>query len=81
MVAGRFRSSEVRFGSMKVRQVARCSAELCPTTSTAYVLAELRRTDMHRLRTGRPDGDETRALRALTPAREHLVGARMELCK
>ena len=36
----------------------------------AYVLAELARTDMHRLRALEPDADETRALRALTRARD-----------
>ena len=45
----------------------------------AYVLAELARTDAHRLRSIRPDGDETKALRALTRAREDLVGVRVEL--
>ena len=42
----------------------------------AYVLAELARTDMHRLRVLKPDSDETRALRALTRAREDLVEQR-----
>lgn len=45
----------------------------------AYVLAELARTDAHRLRAIRPDGDETKALRALTRTREDLVGVRIEL--
>ncbi len=45
----------------------------------AFVLAELARTDMHRFRLLRPDSDETKALRALTRAREDLVGARVEL--
>jgi transposase len=45
----------------------------------AFVLAELARTDSHRLRELRPDSDETRALRALTRAREDLVGARVRL--
>jgi len=45
----------------------------------AYVLAELARTDMHRLRLLEPDGDETRALRALTRAREDLVEHRVAL--
>jgi transposase len=43
----------------------------------AYVLAELARTDMHRLRLLEPDGDETQALRALTRAREDLVEQRV----
>jgi transposase len=46
----------------------------------AYVLAELARTDMHRLRVLEPDGDETRALRALTRARDDLVQTRVALC-
>jgi transposase len=44
-----------------------------------YVLAELARTDMHRLTPLRPDSDETRALRALTRAREDLVEQRVAL--
>lgn len=45
----------------------------------AYVLAELARTDMHRLRLLAPDSDETKALRALTRAREDLVETRVAL--
>jgi transposase len=45
----------------------------------AYVLAELARTDSHRFRALVPDGEETKALRALTRAREDLVGVRVEL--
>ncbi len=45
----------------------------------AFVLAELARTDAHRLRAIRPDGDETKALRTLTRTRENLVGVRVEL--
>lgn len=45
----------------------------------AYVLAELARTDMHRFRLLEPDADETRALRALTRAREDLVEQRVSL--
>lgn len=44
-----------------------------------YVLAELARTDMHRLTLLQPDSDETRALRALTRARDDLVGERVAL--
>ena len=39
----------------------------------AFVLCELARTDSHRFRVLEPDGDETKALRALTRAREDLV--------
>ncbi|HEX2706735.1 MAG TPA: transposase, partial [Solirubrobacterales bacterium] len=39
----------------------------------AYLLAELARTDTHRFRALRPDGDETKAPRALTRSREDLV--------
>jgi transposase len=46
----------------------------------AYVLAELARTDMHRLRVLEPDSDQTRALRSLTRAREDLVEQRVALC-
>ncbi len=45
----------------------------------AYVLADLARTDMHRFRLLEPDGDETRALRALTRTREDLVEQRVAL--
>lgn len=45
----------------------------------AYVLAELARTDMHRLRLLEPDSDETKALRALTRTREDLVEQRVRL--
>jgi transposase len=45
----------------------------------AYVLAELARTDAHRFRVLVPDSDETKALKALTRAREDLVGVRVEL--
>lgn len=45
----------------------------------AYVLAELARTDAHRFRVLVPDGEETKALRALTRAREDLVGVRVQL--
>lgn len=45
----------------------------------AYVLAELARTDAHRFRVLVPDGDETKALKALTRTREDLVGVRVEL--
>jgi transposase len=45
----------------------------------AFVLAELARTDAHRLRSIRPDTDETKALRALTRTREDLVSVRVEL--
>src|ERR1700722_1738946 len=44
-----------------------------------YVLAELARTDMHRLRLLEPDSDETKALRALTRSREDLVEQRVAL--
>jgi transposase len=45
----------------------------------AYVLAELARTDMHRLGLLLPDSDETKALRTLTRAREDLVEQRVSL--
>jgi transposase len=45
----------------------------------AFVLAELARTDQHRFRALTPDSYETRALRALTRAREDLVEARVAL--
>lgn len=45
----------------------------------AFCLAELARTDSHRLRSLRPHSDETKALRALTRTREDLVAARVRL--
>jgi transposase len=45
----------------------------------AFCLAELARTDSHRLRALAPDSDETKALRALTRTREDLVAARVRL--
>jgi transposase len=45
----------------------------------AFVLCELARTDHHRFRVLEPDSDQTKALRALTRAREDLVQARTTL--
>lgn len=45
----------------------------------AFCLAELARTDSHRLRALCPDSDETKALRALTRTREDMVAARVRL--
>lgn len=45
----------------------------------AFVLAELARTDAHRFRVLVPDSDATKALRALTRAREDLVETRVAL--
>jgi transposase len=45
----------------------------------AFVLAELARTDSHRFRVLVPDNDQTKALRALTRAREDLVEHRVAL--
>jgi transposase len=45
----------------------------------AFMLAELARTDAHRFRVLVPDSDQTKALRALTRAREDLVEARVAL--
>ena len=45
----------------------------------AFVLCELARTDHHRFRALQADRDQTKALRALTRAREDLVGARVAL--
>jgi transposase len=44
-----------------------------------FVLCELARTDRHRFRLLEPDSDETKAIRALTRAREDLVAARVAL--
>lgn len=45
----------------------------------SFVLAELARTDSHRFRVLAPDSDQTKALRAMTRAREDLIGARVAL--
>ncbi|HEU4733267.1 MAG TPA: IS110 family transposase [Kofleriaceae bacterium] len=45
----------------------------------AFVLCELARTDHHRFRVLEPDSDQTKALRALTRAREDLVQAKVAL--
>jgi transposase len=45
----------------------------------AFVLCELARTDAHRFRALVPDSDATKAIRALTRAREDLVAARVAL--
>src|SRR3954453_11770093 len=45
----------------------------------AFVLCELARTDSHRFRVLVPDGDDTKALRALSRAREDLVQTRVAL--
>src|SRR5512142_2096774 len=45
----------------------------------AFVLCELARTDRHRFRVLEPDSDRTKALPALTRAREDLVGTRTAL--
>src|SRR5215203_6797030 len=45
----------------------------------AFCLAEMARTDHHRLRALTPDSEETRALKVLTRAREDLVGTRVAL--
>ena len=46
----------------------------------AFVLCELARTDHHRFRVLEPDSDQTKALRALTRAREDLVKSRVAMC-
>ena len=45
----------------------------------SFVLAELARTDSHRFRVLVPDSDRTKALRAMTRAREDLVRTRVAL--
>ena len=45
----------------------------------SFVLAQLARTDSHRFRVLVPDSDETKALRAMTRAREGLVRTRIGL--
>lgn len=48
-------------------------------TSDAYLLADVLRTDGHRLRSLRPDSDATRVLRSLSRTRKQLVEARVAL--
>jgi transposase len=45
----------------------------------SFVLAELARTDSHRFRVLVPDSDQTKALRAMTRARDSLVRTRVSL--
>ena len=45
----------------------------------AFVICELARTDSHRFRVLEPDSDQTKALKALTRAREDFVTARTSL--
>jgi transposase len=45
----------------------------------SFVLAELARTDSHRFRVLEPDSDQTKALRAMTRARDSLVHTRVGL--
>src|SRR5436190_5478739 len=45
----------------------------------SFVLAELARTDSHRFRVLKPDSDQTKALRAMTRARDGLVRTRIAL--
>ena len=45
----------------------------------AFVICELARTDSHRFRVLEPVGDQTKAIKALTRAREDLVQARVAL--
>jgi transposase len=45
----------------------------------SFVLAELARTDSHRFRVLVPDSDQTKALRAMTRAREGLIRTRLGL--
>ena len=45
----------------------------------AFVICELARTDHHRFRVLEPDSDQTKALRALTRAREDLVQTKVAL--
>jgi Transposase len=45
----------------------------------SFVLAELARTDSHRFRVLVPDSDRTKALRAMTRARDGLVRTRVGL--
>jgi transposase len=47
--------------------------------SDAYMLADVLRTDGHRLRPLEPDGEATRALRSVVRARKELVGHRVAL--
>jgi transposase len=44
-----------------------------------FVLCELARTDAHRFRILEPDSDQTKAIRALTRARDDLVAARVAM--
>jgi len=80
----RLLAAGLRVSAMHPNQVkaARARFRACGGKSDrfdAFVLAELARTDHHRFRMLEGDGDETRALRALTRAREDLVTTRVGL--
>jgi transposase len=63
-------------------KAARERYQVAPSKSDgfdAYVLAELARTDMHRLRIIEPDSDQTKALRTLVRSRQDLVETRVAL--
>jgi transposase len=71
--------------AMHPNQVAAARARFRPAGGKsdrfdAFVLCELARTDHHRFRALVPDGDQTKALRALTRGRELLVEQRVALC-
>src|SRR4051812_30302914 len=70
--------------AMHPNQVAAARARFRPAGGKsdrfdAFVLCELARTDHHRFRVLVPDRDETKALRAMTRAREDLVATRVAL--
>jgi transposase len=71
--------------AMHPNQVAAARARFRPAGGKsdrfdAFVLCELARTDSHRFRVLVPDGDQTKALRALTRGRAVLVEQRVALC-
>ena len=74
----------LRVLALHPNQVAACRARFRVSGGKsdrfdAFVLCELARTDQHRFRVLEPDSDQTKALQALTRAREDLVHARVAL--
>ncbi len=84
LLVERLLDAELRVLAMHPNQVAATRARFRVSGGKsdrfdAFVLCELARTDSHRFRVLEPDSDQTKALRALTRAREDLVGTRVAI--
>jgi transposase len=84
LLVERLLDAGLRVLALHPNQVAACRARFRVSGGKsdrfdAFVLCELARTDHHRFRVLEPDSDQTKALQALTRAREDLVHARVAL--